>query len=392
MMVRKSEFWAYFVVVSVLVALFLTGCATTERVRYEISREEVLARGLSLTPEVWEDGYRTKELRIAFEWWYFDFSFTDGSTAVIVFAVKPLTNPSAPISPSASIVVTTPEGKRLAKWINVERDFFEASSSMCDVRVGKSHIRGDLKNYDIVFYSDGIRAELKLAGLVPPWRPGTGSVYYGDKFFAWLPAVPYGRVEGRLYYNGEWHTVRGNGYHDHNWGTVKLQDVQSQWYWGRAHIGDYTLIFSKMFLTKRFGDKRHYVFFLAKGDKILLGTNRVISFNALDWKNHRSGREYPTKIILEVKPPKGESPSGNFKGNKYPCRIKLEIDNRSLIEAMSLINSLPSIEKFFIKLFANPYYFRFKSNYRLSIDGKTTDGSGIFEMMLLRGKHTIRDD
>ena len=61
---------------------------------------EFLARG-HLTAEVapWEDE-RASTKRGEFEWWYFDAHFEDGSTAVIVFATKPIINPRLPLTPN----------------------------------------------------------------------------------------------------------------------------------------------------------------------------------------------------------------------------------------------------------------------------------------------------
>ncbi len=378
--------WRTLAVLSIFVFLLLIlgGCAT-ESIRYAVSKQELRSEGLKETPEVWEDGYRTAEVKNAFEWWYFDASFDDGSTAVIVFSIKPITDPSAPISPSVSIVVTTPQGKRLASSVSLSGNskgdmssFFSASTSRCEVKIGDSYVVGNLASYRIVFDSKSIKARLRLDNRVGAWRPGSGIVHFGDRFFAWFPAVPYGRVSGKLYYGGRWHSVSGSGYHDHNWGTVRLQDALSQWYWGRAHIGNYTLIFSKMFTTKRFGDRRLYVFFLAEGRKILIGTNRVDVFKTENWRLHPEGREYPADIRIFSRGVSGG--------------VEVSINNPRLIESMSLIAGLPPVIRAVVRLFTNPYYFRFKADYTLRLGSASLKGKGIFEMMLLRGKHTIRDN
>ena len=49
-----------------------------------------------------------------------------------------------------------------------------------------------------------------------------------------------------------------------------------RWYWGRAHIGDYTLIFVEQIATKAYGSQRLPVFMLAKGDKILIGDGHLL--------------------------------------------------------------------------------------------------------------------
>ncbi len=386
----KQKVVPLLLLITAILFLVLVGCATGS-VRYVVSEKGLKTEGLSKIPEVWEDGYRTAKIKNAFEWWYFDASFDDGSTAVIVFSTKPITDPSAPLSPSVSIVITTPEGKRLASSVSFsgfskkrkeERGlstFFSASTSECDVRIGDSYAVGNLETYTVAFNSGKIRAKLHFVNRVGPWRPGSGIAHFGNKFFAWFPAVPYGEVTGELYYEGSWHSVNGSGYHDHNWGTAKLQDVLSQWYWGRAHVGNYTIIFSKMFTTRRFGDKRLYVFFLANGRKILVSSNRIDAFKTGNWRVHRCGREYPGSIHI------------SFRSN-YEKNVEITIDKPRIIEAMSLISGIPPVLRGLVKLFVNPCYFRFRANYTLKIGLETLSGKGIFEMMLLGGKHTIRDN
>jgi predicted secreted hydrolase len=80
-----------------------------------------------------------------------------------------------------------------------------------------------------------------------------GKSFFGDldHFFAWLPSIPYGTVEGKLTHSGQTHSVRGTGYHDHNWGNVALPSVLDHWYWVRAHVGPYTLIFVEQIALKK---------------------------------------------------------------------------------------------------------------------------------------------
>lgn len=109
-------------------------------------------------------------------------------------------------------------------------------------------------------------ADLTFTGCVPAW-PGTGINYYDDaltRYFVWLPAIPFGTVEGTMTFDGRTRPVRGTGYHDHNWGNVGLHEVLSRWTWGRAHLGDYSLIFAQVVPAGRYGHHVFPVFLLAK--------------------------------------------------------------------------------------------------------------------------------
>ena len=79
----------YSIPVVLLILFALAGCAT-DRVTRATSPEFLERDGLTDTVALWEDGLRTDPDGDSFEWWYFDASFSDGSTAVIVFLPKEL--------------------------------------------------------------------------------------------------------------------------------------------------------------------------------------------------------------------------------------------------------------------------------------------------------------
>ena len=216
---------------------------------YAIGPEYLQREGLTETVATWEDGQRASTERGTFEWWYFDAHFEDGSTAVIVYATKPIVNPRLPLTPNLSLTITRPGVDKVAQFSLPGADQFSASENACDVRIGSSWVNQVQKDgnwvYELHAETASLSADLTFTGVVPPWRPGAGKSYFGDldHYFGWLPAIPFGVVEGRLVYEGRENLVKGTGYHDHNWGNIALQDVMDHWYWGRTHIGDFSLIF-----------------------------------------------------------------------------------------------------------------------------------------------------
>src|SRR5512137_879066 len=72
--------------------------------------------GLTERVQPWEDGRRAPTEPGHFEWWYFDAHLEDGSTAVIVFATKPIVSPRAPLIPNVSLTVTRPDGRKTAQF------------------------------------------------------------------------------------------------------------------------------------------------------------------------------------------------------------------------------------------------------------------------------------
>jgi predicted secreted hydrolase len=210
---------------------------------YAASDEELARLGITEVVEPWEDGFRTDTGREYFEWWYFDAHLDDGSTAVIVFITKEIMERKGPLRPGLKMTITRPDGVKLSASPFFPPDEFTASKQSCDVKIGPNWVHGDLHTYQLHAEANGMSADLTFTGIVPPWRPLDGKAYFGDRehYFGWLPAIPYGTVQGTLTYDGKTHNVTGSGYHDHNWGNLSLPNVIDHWYWGRAQFGDYTV-------------------------------------------------------------------------------------------------------------------------------------------------------
>ncbi len=347
---------------------------------FAVGPEHLKREGLTETVAAWEDGQRAPTSRGTFEWWYFDAHFNDGSTAVIVYATKPIINPGVPLTPNLSLTLTRADGTKTAEFALPPADQFAASCEMCDVRIGSSWVKqtgqGTCWTFHLHAETTSLSADLTFTGLVPPWRPGAGKSFFGDldHYFAWLPSIPFGTVEGTLTYDGQTRTVRGTGYHDHNWGNVALPSVMDHWYWGRAHVGDYTLIFVEQIALKKYGSTRMPVFLLAKGDQVLADDARSLTMQARDFTHHPGGRDYPHEV--------------DFTWTRDKDQVRLELRKQKLIEGVSLLLALPPAKRKLARLFANPYYFRFNTEMDLKIDlsdlHDSIRGPALYEIMMLR--------
>jgi hypothetical protein len=335
--------------------------------------------GLAPEPATWEDGLRADTGPGSFEWWYFDAHFDDGSTAVIVYATKPLLERRGPLKPMLSFAITRPDGTKVGTYPLYPPGDFHAAWEQCDVRIGPNWAHGDLHRYELHAEAEagGMAADLIFTGIVPPWRPGTGKNYYDDaltRYFAWLPAIPFGTVEGALTYGGQTRRVTGTGYHDHNWGNIGLDQVMSHWYWGRAHLGDFTIIFVEMVSTQGYGGVKLPVLMLAKGDRILAGDGRSLALQTQDFVRHSNGRTYPQALDWHWQTA-GET-------------VHLALRRPQVIEAASLLGFLPRWQQWLGRLLTNPYYFRFRADVELAIDlgevRATEHGEALYELMILR--------
>ncbi len=352
----------------------------TKPIFFAVGQEFLELDGLTDTVLPWEDGLRLNTDPGNFEWWYFDAHFEDGSTAVIVFATKPIINPRVPLLPNLSLTITRPDGRKTAEFDLPPAFEFSAAKEACEVHMGPAYACQEQKCghwiYTLHAQTKTQSADLVFTGLVPPWRPGAGKSYFGDleHFFAWLPGIPYGSVEGTLSYDGQTRHVHGTGYHDHNWGNVPLPFVLDHWTWGRAHVGDYSMIFVEQISTQKYGSQRIPIFLLTKGAKVLADDARFLTMQAGDLVRHQGGRKYPLNVDFLWEPGKQS--------------VKLALCEPLLIEATSLLSALPPFQRSLARFVVNPFYFRFNAKLELTInlDGlrDTLHGTALYELMMLR--------
>ena len=216
---------------------------------------------LNLTPDViqpWEDGLRTDPAQGTFEWWYCDAHLDDGSTLTVEFHTKPpFVSPRAPLTPFVLLTLTRPDGSRTDKQYTGEPADFTASREKCDVVIGPHTFRSGPDGYTLHVEIEDTVVDLTLTAQVPPWRPETGHAFFGadeEHYIAWLPVVAHGKVEATLTFDGATQQLTGTGYHDHNWGNIAPRKVLDHWYWGRARLGEYTVV-TLMFASHERYDK-----------------------------------------------------------------------------------------------------------------------------------------
>lgn len=233
--------------------------------------------------EPWEDGLRTDHASGSYEWWYLDAHLDDGSTLVIVFFTKPIDGASGPLRPFIRVDLDRPDGSKVTRTREFEPSMFSASKSTCDVRIGQSRFEGDLHTYRVHLDFPEVSGDLTLTGEVPAWRPGAGAITFGakdEKYFAWLPSVPHGTLVGTLRLGDLALDVKGAGYHDHNWGNAPLTELIHDWYWGRARVGEYSVIASFITADERYQGNHFPLLFVAKGDTLLVGDSPRVTFQS----------------------------------------------------------------------------------------------------------------
>jgi hypothetical protein len=333
--------------------------------------------------ELFEDGMRTRGGPGSYEWWYFDSHLQDGSSLVIVFYTKPQLNPGGGLAPFASLELNRPGQPPISVEAHVSPDAFSASQDRCDVRIGENTFRGNLHDYDIHFSHDDVTVDVKLTSQVPPWRPTSGHMFFGEHdehLFAWLAAVPQGEVSVDLNSRGKKEHLQGIGYHDHNWGDVSMAKLINHWYWGRAQAGDYSIVASYIFAEKAYGDAELPIFMLAKGGRIIADDASKVSFHLED----------------EHMDPKSGKPVANVVVYDYedgPERYRVSYRRSETIVDEELIETVSGFKRLLAELARfDGAYLRFTGNVQLVhfVNGESVEDvsdPGIWEMMYFGHVH-----
>jgi hypothetical protein len=324
-----------------------------------------------------EDGMRTRGGPGSYEWWYFDSHLKDGSSLVINFFTKPQLDPGGELAPYASLELNRPGQPPLRVEARVAPDAFSASSDWCDVWIGANSFRGDLKDYDIHFSHEGVTVDVKLTGEVPSWRPGTGHMFFGDDdqhLFAWVAAVPEGKVSVDLDVRGKKEHLHGVGYHDHNWGDVSMAKLINHWYWGRAHAGDYSIVASYIVAEQAYGNAELPIFMLAKAGRIIADDARRVKFHLEDEHlDTKSGKPVANVVVYEYE--------------DGPERYRVSYHRSSTIVDARLIETVSGFRHLLARLAGfDGAYLRFTGNVRLErfVEGELVEDvsdPGIWEMM-----------
>jgi hypothetical protein len=342
--------------------------ATDRHLRLADQPEDYKAFGIGQEIQVSEDGRRTEGRPEDFEWWYFDGLLDDGSVVVIWFGDNWFYGSH---KRAISIDITPPGGKprRLMKTFEEPGTF---ARDHADVRIGPHRFEGDLKTYRIHIDAaqfGGTGCNLVLRQRIASYRPATGHMLSGDRFFAWLVAVPEGDVSGDLTIDGVTKTVSGSGYHDHNWGNVSPRDLFDGWWWGRARIGTHTTIASQLYGRRELGGVNINLLYV--GDE---GSVKVNAFGRDVIATEGQAIKHPD--------PKHDRPIAGSIVFATPAGDVVQFNaSDQLLTSANLLDDAPAAIRTFAQLAGmKPWYTRFKSQVSLGLRGQPAEkGEGTLE-------------
>ena len=217
----------------------------------------------------------------SYEWWYFDAISADKkwSFVIIFYDGNPFSpayiqaqqNPTreghgcARNFPAISVSVYNHERAEYYSFLEYAADRLAVQSDEFSLSLGSNIFeRRILENkieYEIIL-NQMLDSGYQLRGRLKFVQDTTGyssSEAFSSKIVSaenksfihsWNLLQPRAGVMGNLNIDGrtDMHTVafNGLGYHDHNIGHEPLKDSFDDWYWGRIHFTDYTLVYYLM--------------------------------------------------------------------------------------------------------------------------------------------------
>ncbi|NTU67593.1 MAG: carotenoid 1,2-hydratase [Chlorobiaceae bacterium] len=166
----------------------------------------------------------------------------------------------------------------------------------------------------------------------------------------WLLSVPKAEVDGSLLINGYPHggcssmRVSGQGYHDHNLGTMPMHEYYDRWYWGRVLAGRFDLVYYVVYFRDR-GCSPLAVTLLNDNK-----TGRQQVFDQLSFREERMSRGVFAPFHGRLL---------HFEADGF----SMEVGHRQVLDS-------------------GPFYLRYASSFTLSVDGEEFgDAGGISEFL-----------
>ncbi|KAI1478990.1 hypothetical protein F4774DRAFT_426171 [Daldinia eschscholtzii] len=254
----------------------------------------------------------------SFDWWYFDAVSTSSENESIVInfleagdhALTPQMSGSMIISIAGTFKNGTSysSGGLASYGANITtRDESITSQwegpGMNAAFEGYLNPDGGKAFYDVTLDSliAGISGSLSLRARVPPRYPCDpnvpGATEEVSPRLGWANAVPDADATVDLVIGGEHIQFTGNGYHDKNWADRPFTELLDFWYWGRARIGPYSLVW---FDLKAPDGEHHQSGYISKdGEDISISCTNT-SATVMPWG---ANSEYPPKPTTG--PPEG---------------------------------------------------------------------------------------
>ncbi|MCC5925220.1 MAG: hypothetical protein JJU41_01555 [Bacteroidetes bacterium] len=334
---------------------------------------------MKITSSLQEDISVKKTDTGSYEWWYFDARDHKGEYQIVVifyegcpFSSKYIRNqdkqpdqPAAKADRYPAISISVYKNGKTIYYSMSEYAPSDASfhRDMVSVKIGEHTMEALIDENDQLVYSirlnevlpggDRISAMLRFSSPKPNpdlWKEVRGE-HSANSAHKWNLVQPLANVKGVLSLNRNDNFEKpiifeGVGYHDHNIGSEPMRKSFDDWYWGRIHFNEFTLVYYVM--------------------------------------NKHDGQDYGAWLIS----------IDNQKITDVSANIRIDGENVNAFGLSSARRLVFEFSKLSITVLCNqiidngPFYMRFKSEARLRYHGKDEEISfGLSEYIKPRRIH-----
>jgi len=305
--------------------------------------------------------------RNQFEWWYFD-AHLEGGYTLVAFFYAAYPNPGLNQGKIAvELTLLRPDGTKTQHVIKYKKQHFYASTETPHVTIGQNTMKATLTDdglpvYELFLEEEDLMFQLTYKAQVKGWKPGTGYSHFADLgHFAWVVPFPRASVEGTVRDGDKTMSVKGVGYHDHNWLNFSFQSIIEYWYWGRVYSENYTVSYAFIQCNDKVDRHAVKVLMAAKGSEVFLSSGEY-EFTQEDFEySEAAGHSYPRTIVIRV-----------------PGELEVQLDVAKIYEEVNMLDMFNPVLAFLAKnvLRMKPGYFRLNSDFTLKVIKDQTEETG----------------
>ena len=310
------------------------------------------------------------------EKWHFMAQFEQGW---VIYSNIMITNiATSRYSGGVEFSLYSPEGKIYTSKKDYPPETVKASQERYLVQIEKNRVGGEFPKYSLELNQDGISVNLIFENQVPGWKPGDGLIWFDlekTKFWKYIYTSPRAEVSGSITVEGRKFSVQGFGFQDYSKSNISASDYSTRWLHIRIWDPEYSVVYTELDLSEKYGGKRVKFGVITDREKILLQSRDwsiVPTKTAFDQKFKK---EYPEEIEVKVS---GEKVG--LKGNLKLLRI---------LEKMDVFAHLnPALKTIVYTFIAKPIFYRCQNQYQLelTLEGRKEilTGKGLHEVVYVK--------
>jgi len=221
-----------------------------------------------------------------YEWWYANVKNDEKSIITMFFTFGNLNNPLMSIV--GVFVAILEENESIEMITCYPLIEYNLDYEKCNVSIAGNRFYEENGKFVIEYMKGEMRILMNISSCGKPF----GSVASTGEWqwAGWYVAVPYGKGKAIVNCKGEKYEIKGNAYHDHNWGISRKGYFT--WDWGEFAVDNGTIIYGVAGEDEMKGG----IHFVNKTKHIFIPYGKL-KIDYIEWKRI-SGFKKPTKLHL----------------------------------------------------------------------------------------------